>query len=1791
MGIVYEGENTYTDSSKFDKVKVVPPGKVLYKEGNPTGSVYFQNQRTTKNGIAIETETGWHLVDIEEYLQSFAGSLDEETLRKIGKIYGIDVSSYLSQKPEVLEKEVEELQELQQIEEPKEEVLEKVEEDEEEKEQLAEQITEYISEETEKLIEELEEQLEDIEIDFEDIKEEQLEELAEEQVKSEEDKLKEQILLSILNALYQGQKVSLEEAEILRNQIKDELKENEVIPQEYKDAIYDLLEKIDFRELISLANKTFLQQNLTEEVVRENLPEDILERPKDEIIETIESELSKIKENLILAFEDSLFPKDLEDVLEHLNEIKENILNFFDSDKTLEEEAFEIAVEELENLESEEEREIEEEHFEEIEEESYKAKPEEVIEENLRLLAETEEPLKNYINELSKFFLGIDFSDLNIVKLEEMMRELGAERTLSLLTHFITGLLSLENESFKDNPIATLEYIKAQLSKNSQAIEDLLVDICISNQMNINYMRSSKLNTSEHIISNIKHSKNECEQTMSNIAFIFSSFLPQYESKLIHSYLRTPRTVVANTIKKELNKLKEKTGPLFPYVKPSNRLQILNNIAIIKRQEENKAKLEEQRLKEIQKLQEEELIQRFDLDERYVQYFEGNLKEILQNIIKYAPSSEVFGEENEFHSPLNLSLLLESLQRASDGTLSLFSTERSTRIFNGALYQASNFISEVLSKDKELLQTSLGFYVVEGYEARQITKALFYLTSAYLDCNNEQDCIKLTLLNQFKASLQKLKFLPEELKKINPQSAQFDEEGNLVYSNISPESAKSLIEEFFQGLIDFSSASLAYALFTSQSDNLKGIIDAIYDYRKALFNEEKQVPDEEKPLLVLEFLSDDSVLLSKPLRYLQEGQVIDAEERPQIYEFLENLKNFFGARSGEDTFEQIQLEKANAPYTLETDVFFSALLGALKSGENFSSLFASSVGFENFESFEEDVYKVLTEKYPTSTPPSHLQDEISKQAQAVPVFGEENLSFSFEEEVEGLVNEEEPEEKVDDNILDNVDEFEEFLELSFEDEDTGKLSYPLGSTGKVVFDVGPNGNKVCKFYDGNKYLGSISLSSFDKERGFKEQLIEAYEKLLFDLSPENILNEAIQYLDSVIKTKRKYEKKQARRRKTETQTEKQSFIESEAIEEKTEEIEKEIEEELEKVNEEQSARSDLEIEIENIEKEELEKIKDKVQEKGFYEELKEPEEFEKDYSHTLRSLSLPHTIESLARFLSRAFVGEIDEEFERDIKGLLAFGIFDVNNFSKVQSVALGLYEEVPEIARYVEDFKEAFEKEKNFAKLVNLLRDNIGKEISESTKNTIISYAQKLKDSKNPVIRSVALHALRIFKDSDLEDFKRSLQEKTSSKEYLMLRDYLENDFLKQQDAEYEVFNGVKLSKFDSTIILEINLDDNTIFLPLTETEEQIKRSDLSEKLTFILASLESSSTKVLMKELENFFAAESDYEVGFFDLSIGKKRIGNSFIYYISSGESLQKNYTNFIDFISDTVIFFYNKLDSDKKEEAAESTYENISEDKTPNETEPEYENVKETEEKTSNKKGKSTKTKKTKDKKPKTKEISPKGAKGIKVVIEENEPTEAPESRETKEEVIENVPPNKILTYKVNSVLKRLNLDSSVNVQNDEELLELSDIYAENIEKQKERVEENKRIHYLAEENTILDAVLEFSYQEKPNSELLKKSAKEVIQTYDAEKLKRKLLEQILPKILVAYDVDEEELNERIKDFELPKDIKRYQHKINKNNLNTEFLQDLMTKTKEFLVSLGIEVSDSFVHDEIIRALVN
>ncbi|MEM3368556.1 MAG: hypothetical protein QXP88_00455 [Thermoproteota archaeon] len=84
MGIIYEGINQIPTDKDYDIVKVVPPGKVVYKIENPN-KVLFPGQRTSsKNGFKVTGEDAkWTLDDIGSYISRYSNILDQSTLEKL----------------------------------------------------------------------------------------------------------------------------------------------------------------------------------------------------------------------------------------------------------------------------------------------------------------------------------------------------------------------------------------------------------------------------------------------------------------------------------------------------------------------------------------------------------------------------------------------------------------------------------------------------------------------------------------------------------------------------------------------------------------------------------------------------------------------------------------------------------------------------------------------------------------------------------------------------------------------------------------------------------------------------------------------------------------------------------------------------------------------------------------------------------------------------------------------------------------------------------------------------------------------------------------------------------------------------------------------------------------------------------------------------------------------------------------------------------------------------------------------------------------------------------------------------------------------------------------------------------------------------------------------------------------------------------------------------------------------------------------------------------------------------
>lgn len=84
MGIIYEGINQIPTDKDYDIVKVVPPGKVVYKLEDPN-KVLFPGQRTSsKNGFKVTGEGAkWTLDDIGSYISRYSNKLDQSTLEKL----------------------------------------------------------------------------------------------------------------------------------------------------------------------------------------------------------------------------------------------------------------------------------------------------------------------------------------------------------------------------------------------------------------------------------------------------------------------------------------------------------------------------------------------------------------------------------------------------------------------------------------------------------------------------------------------------------------------------------------------------------------------------------------------------------------------------------------------------------------------------------------------------------------------------------------------------------------------------------------------------------------------------------------------------------------------------------------------------------------------------------------------------------------------------------------------------------------------------------------------------------------------------------------------------------------------------------------------------------------------------------------------------------------------------------------------------------------------------------------------------------------------------------------------------------------------------------------------------------------------------------------------------------------------------------------------------------------------------------------------------------------------------
>lgn len=122
MPVVYDGEQQYpaSEKAKYDIVKRVPPGYVLYNV-NGNKRTYYAGEKTTKNGIALNPESGWQLLEIGEFLQTYGHLITEDDAKRIANAYDKELlRQYLPQR-EPEEKPLEELPKEEQKEVPEQE--------------------------------------------------------------------------------------------------------------------------------------------------------------------------------------------------------------------------------------------------------------------------------------------------------------------------------------------------------------------------------------------------------------------------------------------------------------------------------------------------------------------------------------------------------------------------------------------------------------------------------------------------------------------------------------------------------------------------------------------------------------------------------------------------------------------------------------------------------------------------------------------------------------------------------------------------------------------------------------------------------------------------------------------------------------------------------------------------------------------------------------------------------------------------------------------------------------------------------------------------------------------------------------------------------------------------------------------------------------------------------------------------------------------------------------------------------------------------------------------------------------------------------------------------------------------------------------------------------------------------------------------------------------------------------------------------------------------------------------
>ncbi len=1712
MGLVYEYNNTYSDNSPFDKVKVVPEGKVLYKESNPTRSVYFQGQKTTKHGIAIETENGWHLVDIEEYLNNFGSALSEEQLSTISKIYNIDLSQYLKRDEETLSEEKVSEEVVEQQEEIQQEVLE-----EQTTEEKIEEKIEEVSDALEDRLEEASEELEQITEALEDEKVSSKElEILENQKLLEVQTIKNDLLEEIIKLaeerLREGNPLKVSEAK--------EFYEN--LNKASKKVLDELSEYFTLEELISEANRRLVENKL-DEFIEQFFPND-LDEDKERNLEKLDEALNKTKEAL-LGLEELFNEGDLSKLLNLTKEKFDEFKRTFASAQDLSEEVKEKLVENALNkvLETEE------------------SSPEKLYQESIEYLDKSQEEYKSHIDKITKFFFGQSFNDFNFSSLMRNIDSLGFERTLTALANTFAGLLALNNDLEALDIYQALELMK-DFSKRGKTYE-LLKDLCISYSVDLESSKRGYQSFKEEV----RGATELCENKLGSLAFFLDSFLPQYETQLVHGYFRFVPSInkVLQHSSNELKNLANDKNIPRQILNPLTRASLIKRMLKEKEEEyeeflqkaEIEKQIEEQKIKELSK--------HIQLPEKLEELFE-DLPSSVRELINHAPEAKVKLGDIETNLA-NLALIAGMFDRL-DGTLKVVLDEDTDRVLSGLLYQASTYLDAI--KERYSTQLFSKAESVKDFDKQVFAEALNTLVDSYVCAEGESEevCrnrLHAALLSRVKEDASNLAFLPKEGKLFNAQNLKIDENGNIVYEDHSEPNKEWEIESYLDSFInrfrEFASALVAYHLFDQYNPNVEELAKKISEIEQSK---------------------------GMPIGVYIEQEVEGIENNARINEILQELSVIFSDITKKEDLDALVF--GVAPYVYKINTFMKEVFGKYDKTKDysFSNRFEEYVPYVEFENYEDAVLNILKTKTPkenlrylfddfspnvlhTNLPPISISEEQTSTEEKV-------LETETPIETEGLL------EKVSYNEV-NFDDLENLKESLDENE---SLSIYVDEDKEVEIKKVGN-NLYCAFKSKGKVLEQLQFDDLKKlGKDFKTAVDEAFETISEATLQDNLLNSSIEQLNNVLKEKKK-SKKKAKKKNELKQTEKEDSREEvtapveaptsvdskektpeEVPEQKKTTKKKKAKEEVKEKLEEQAS----EIVLEDAKKEAIEEV-----------EASLSDEKDEYYSSLINLFSSPSTISYVAEAIQQS--ESFDFETEKDIKGLIYFGIFKPENLDKISPYFVS----VDNAYAYLLDFERAYNTDEDFKKLVDVSYELIDEYTSSAKTEFLRSIAEKVfKGSKNPLARSVARTILqrtsaesyisdRLKKKIRSDAYKKFFERISKSNEYveIPLTDKLSLEVITGEEGKAEVATFKFVESEGNEHYLTLDDIDNPMF---------------SNNLLIIYAALENPNVEVYLPYFARMLS-EDNFEFSLENFSFGKKSLGEKGFYYIRENEKTRV-FSKTSDFLAEA----FSIVDVLRPNVETEAIQEETTE---ASQEEQQQESIE------------AKKEEKKKDKKKSKSKKKPKGKKEVvdaKITDEGIQTTVQTEDEQgfiQQEEV--DASPDRALVSLTNRVLKKFNLPT-LPYKKDEELLKDAEKFAENMEKEKSRVPENRRLIYYSDTNELLDAILEFVIQETPEDEELRIAASDVIKNYSGNKFKEKIIESLIPKVVSVYDLSEEDISSLIESLNFPEKIDRYQHKVNRNNLSTSIVEDFKSIVKNSLAKVGVNVSDSFVLDEIIKAFV-